>query len=276
MEKVILTGMSGAGKTTALRALEDIGYFCVDNLPPVLFSDVFAACAAKDCDRVAICADVRGASFFAELAAALTLHKDARILFLDARAEALLNRYRAVRRAHPLEKDGMTADAVAREATLLAPVKTLARVVDTSETTDKQLRQLVYDLFSDPSDEAAAVTLVSFGFKRGVPACDMLLDVRFLPNPYHDPALKSKTGLSEGVKAYVFSDGAAQTYVDGIGGVILKMLPKYAENVKSALVVAVGCTGGRHRSVAVAEALRAVFAANGVTAKAAHRDLFVD
>ena len=284
MEFVIITGMSGAGKSQAATFMEDMGYFCVDNLPVPLIGK-FAELgmdSSGEYDRVALVTDVRaGASFdgllrvLDELTAAQCPHS---ILFVDASDDTIIKRYKESRRSHPLlDEAGTLEAAIEAERKQLKPLMERAEhVIDTSDLSTTKLRKTLNDLFLQGRERSGSMQVVvtSFGFKHGIlRTADLLFDVRFLPNPYYVPQLRSRNGLDEDVRSYVFSNGQAGELVERLEGLLDFLLPSYVEEGKSSLVIGIGCTGGHHRSVAVAHALATYIAERGYTVAEDHRDL---
>ena len=261
---VVITGFSGAGKSTAMAAFEDEGYFCVDNLPSEMIGslvDLLAHTGSKVA-YAAIVSDVRAGSYFEGLAAVLDrlaqLGVSHRVIFLEASEEALQTRYKETRRRHPLSPDGSVADGIRREREALAPLRERAdAVIDTSGITASQLRRKLADeLLPTNTPGRLAVTFESFGFKYG-PARDpdLMFDVRFLPNPHYEPSLRPLTGRDPRVVEFIDRDGALSAFYARLHPLLDYLLPQYIAEGKSHLVVAVGCTGGRHRSVAIAQSL---------------------
>ncbi|HYV16487.1 MAG TPA: RNase adapter RapZ [Conexibacter sp.] len=259
---VVITGFSGAGKSTAMAAFEDEGYFCVDNLPPEMIrslAELFMHEGSK-VERAAVVSDARGGSYFAGLVAVLTELQRAgvsnRVLFLEADEQTLLTRYQETRRRHPLSPGGSVVDGIARERELLAPVRARADVViETTGLTSAMLRRKLADaLLPTRMPGRLAVTVQSFGFKHG-PArdADLLFDVRFLPNPHYEPQLRPLTGRDPEVAAFIDRDGALEAFYERLTPMLDYLLPQYVAEGKSHLSIAIGCTGGRHRSVAIAE-----------------------
>jgi RNase adapter protein RapZ len=277
---VIVTGVSGAGKSTALRSLEDQGYFCVDNLPTILAPEVVEVCAQGGITRVALGIDVRALSFLGAIATALdALAKrpgSFDVLYCDASDEAILRRFSETRRPHALASEGTGAfavlDGVRIERERLAPLKARATsVIDTTHLSVHDLRRRVFEQFSGPQGvtKRMAVRFVSFGFKYGAPVdADLIFDVRFLSNPYFVKALKPLSGLSEEVRSFVLSIPDAQEFLGHIEKLLAFVIPKYALEGKSYLTIGIGCTGGRHRSVVVTEELSRRFGSALL-----HRDL---
>lgn len=286
MEFVILTGMSGAGKTNALHALEDIGYYCVDNLPPLLLGTFYELCvnsADTRMKKVAIVADARSGQMFAEMDGVINdlrmAGKQFRILFLDAKPDTLLNRYKETRRKHPLsnEVSGKSVEnALELESELLKGIKASADcVIDTTCMTLNQLKERVTTLYSSEQESHMQVTVVSFGFKYGIPReADLVIDVRCLPNPYYVEELKSLTGLDEEVREYVMQYDISDEFMRRLFDFIDYSIPLYRKEGKYELVIGIGCTGGKHRSVTVARALNAHLMEDGERSSIHHRDIW--
>jgi UPF0042 nucleotide-binding protein len=272
--------MSGAGRSTATRALEDIGWFVVDNLPPTLMTNVVDYVAQRTGSRkVAVVADVRGGQLFEELRDSLTAIKqaghDLRVLFLEAGDEALVRRYESSRRPHPLQRDDSLLGAVQRERRLLSDLRADADlVVDTSNLNVHELRRSIEGSFGDDEHVALRATVMSFGFKYGIPVdADLVADLRFLPNPYWDPELKELTGLNEQVNDFVVGSDQAQEFLSKYAELINLVEDGYLREGKRFVTIAMGCTGGKHRSVAMAENLSARLVKSGVEVRVVHRDL---
>jgi RNase adapter protein RapZ len=279
---VIITGFSGAGKSTAMAAFEDEGYFCVDNLPSEMIRslvDLFMHDGSKVV-RAAVVSDVRGGTYFEGLAAMLDDLRDTgvkhRVLFLEADEQTLQTRYKETRRRHPLAPTGSVTDGIARERTALAAVRERADVViDTGGLTAAELRRKLADeLLPTRSPGRLAVTFESFGFKYGpVRDPDLMFDVRFLPNPYYEPTLRPLTGHDESVVQFINRDGALDRFYDHLLPLLDYLLEQYLAEGKAHLVVGLGCTGGRHRSVAIAEHLAARYQDSKVyVVEVVHRD----
>ena len=285
MEFVIISGMSGAGKTTALHVLEDIGYYCVDNIPSSLLTTLYDLCRSSSDDsmkRVAVVVDVRGNENYKQMSEQIedfkNTHTDVKLLFFDAKTDVLIVRFKETRRKHPLAerlKDGSVADAVDMEKALLETVKRHADYhIDTTYLSSKELRERVMSLFRVGTTEGLTLTFMSFGFKYGLPLeADMVLDVRCLPNPFYIPELKPLTGNDQAVRDYVLSSPDTQ----GLLQYALKLLdftvPLYRKEGKSELVVGVGCTGGKHRSVTIAMQFEEHFRELGYRCAISHRDI---
>ncbi|GAB7189689.1 RNase adapter RapZ [Kineococcus sp. NUM-3379] len=280
-ELVIITGMSGAGRSTAGKALEDLGWYVVDNLPPQMLEPLaeLAGRAARSVPRIAVVVDVRGRSFFAELQGALgTLdarNVSPRILFLDASDEALVRRFEGVRRPHPLQGEGRIVDGIAAERELTSDLRARADIVlDSSALNVHQLGAKVAALFEGERSQDLRVTVMSFGFKYGTPAdAEHVADVRFLPNPHWEPELRPLTGRDAPVSRYVLDAEGALPFLERYGSALEPVLAGYRRENKRFATVALGCTGGKHRSVALAEELGARLATTGVPVRVLHRDL---
>jgi RNase adapter protein RapZ len=280
---VVITGFSGAGKSTAMAAFEDEGYFCVDNLPPEMIRslvDLFMHEGSKVA-RAAVVSDARGGSYFEGLASMLedlrTSGLRHRVLFLEADEQALLTRYKETRRRHPLAPAGSVADGIRRERELLAPVRARADVViNTGPLTAAMLRRKLTDeLLPSKTPGRLAITFQSFGFKYGPSRdADVLFDVRFLPNPHYEPDLRPLTGADPRIVEYINRDGALDTFYEHLHPMLDYLLPQYVGEGKAHLVVAIGCTGGRHRSVAIALHLAERYAGQpGYVVDVLHRDV---
>lgn len=278
MQLVVVTGLSGAGRSTALRVLEDLGFYCVDNLPPQMVPEVLSLTQhAGEWKRVGFGIDVRGGTFLENagevLDALVKRGLDVRVLFLEASEQTLVRRFSESRRPHLLARDGDVHAAIRSEHERLAPLRSRAsHIVDTSDLNVHQLRKRMVELVSGMPNGATMVTrLVSFGFKYGLPFdADIVFDVRYLPNPHFVPELKPKTGRDADVASYVLESEPGRELLEDLGGLLTKLLPRYAAEGKAYLTVAIGCTGGRHRSVAMVEALGKRLSSEHVAI--AHRD----
>ena len=280
IDVILVTGMSGAGRSTATRALEDMGWFVVDNLPPTLMINVVDYVLQRTgSHKVALVADVRGGQLFDELHESLSIIKaaghDVRVLFLEAGDEALIRRYESSRRPHPLQRDESLLGAVQRERELLRDLRADADIViDTSNLNVHELRRSIENSFGDDEHYALRATIMSFGFKYGIPVdADLVADMRFLPNPYWDPELKELTGLDAPVNDYVVGFPTAQEFLTKYAELLDIVEDGYLREGKRFLTIAMGCTGGKHRSVAMAENLSARLVKNGVEVRVVHRDL---
>lgn len=286
MEFVILTGLSGAGKTNALHAMEDNGFYCVDNLPPLLLDTFYDLCENSTDNRmkrVAVVADARSGEMFAEIADVLQKAKlDGRrfkILFLDAKLDTLVIRYKETRRKHPLLGEmvsGSTEEAVELEDELMKAVREMADyVIDTTFMQPAQLKERVTTLFSGDIHDSLLVTFVSFGFKYGIPMeADLIFDVRCLPNPFYVPELKPLTGLDEAVVDYVMSFDVSRQFMQKLSDFIDFSIPLYKQEGKSEVVIGIGCTGGKHRSVTVARLLNTHLIERSQKSSTHHRDIW--
>jgi len=281
VQMVIITGMSGAGKTVAIQSFEDLGYFCVDNLPPTLlpkFLELMKESGSK-MNKVALVMDLRGREFFDSLFEALDdLAENAwltpHILFLDAKDSTLVTRYKETRRSHPLASKGLPLEGIGLERELLEELKGRAQLIyDTSELKPRELREKILQQFSTSVEHTFTVNVTSFGFKYGIPIdADLVFDVRFLPNPHYIDHMRPKTGLQEEVSSYVLKWNETQKFLEKLQDLLTFMLPYYKREGKSQLVVAIGCTGGQHRSVTLAEYI-ANYYKNDYHTQVSHRDI---
>jgi len=261
---VIITGMSGAGKTVAIQSFEDLGFFCVDNLPPTLlpkFLELMKESGNK-MNKVALVMDLRGREFFDHLFKALDDLVESswvtpQILFLEADDETLVRRYKETRRKHPLAKEGLPLEGIQNERDLLADLKGRAQIIyNTSQKKPRELREKILTQFSANNKTIFTVNVMSFGFKHGIPIdADLVFDVRFLPNPHYIDHMRPKTGLDEEVSSYVLKWAETQKFLEKVTDLLSFMLPHYKREGKAQLVIAIGCTGGQHRSVYAADAL---------------------
>ncbi len=284
-ELVIITGMSGAGRTEAMHVFEDLGYFCIDNLPASLIDNVLGLPDLPgqnhDQRRIAIVCDARNGDLFAGLSGEMRkLSEDGvdyRILFLDAADDKLIARYKSSRRRHPLCEDGSTiGQGIQRERSLLFAIREAAHhVVDTTDMLPQQLRSTIRSLFASGEErKGLAVTVYSFGFKHGAALdADVVMDVRFLPNPYYEPDLRFLTGLDKPVRDYVMYRGETEEFLTRWEALLDVVMPGYVAEGKQQLAIAIGCTGGQHRSVAIAEATGNYLKSKGYRVSIAHRDL---
>jgi RNase adapter protein RapZ len=283
VELVLITGHSGAGKSEAIAAFEDGGYFCVDNLPPRLIGSLgeLFRHEGSGVERAAVVSDVRGGEYFDDLVQVLgELGSDGlepTLLFLEADEETLLDRYKETRRRHPLAPEGRIVDGIRAERELLAPLRERADVVmDTSDLTGAMLRRrIAEEMLGQHEGGKLALTLLTFGFKNGPPRdADLTLDVRFLPNPHYVDELRPLTGLDEAVREYVESGTLAGEFYGRLLPLLEFLVPAYVDEGKTHLTIAVGCTGGRHRSVAVADRIRrALERRDDVVVRVKHRDV---
>ena len=282
-EVLILTGMSGAGRSTVAHALEDLGWYVVDNLPPTLLSDLIKQGVKSEIKSLAVVVDVRGGKFFDELASSLAELKKSganfRVAFLDASDQALVQRFESTRRPHPLQGKGRIVDGIAAEREKLQDLLAQADVViDTSNLNVHQLEKRTTEIFAQGLTQSVRVNVLSFGYKYGIPVdADLVLDCRFIPNPHWIPELRPLTGLDDKVKVNVLSNAGVAEFVQSYVSVINQMLPGYLREGKKYLTVAIGCTGGRHRSVSVAREIASALDGERdgftVSAHASHRDV---
>jgi len=279
---IIITGMSGAGKTIAVQSLEDLGFFCVDNLPPVLipkFAELIEQSNGK-IGKVALVIDLRGREFFAALSESLnyiknhyTIHSE--ILFLDSSDSVLVQRYKESRRRHPLAPEGMPLDGIRLERQMLDDLKTSAtQIIDTSIIKPAQLKEKIISSFSHLESNRLSINVTSFGFKYGIPIdADLIFDVRFLPNPHYIDTLRPHTGQDSDVYEYVMKWPETQAFLTKLLDMLHFLIPHYRNEGKSQVIIGIGCTGGKHRSVAISEYLgRMLGASETETVRVSHRD----
>jgi UPF0042 nucleotide-binding protein len=282
LEMTIISGLSGAGKSEAVATFEDMGYFCIDNLPPQMLPrvvDLFALEGSR-VDRVALVFDVRGGKYFEQLGEALTFLRDSgiayRLLFLEASDEALVARYQSSRRPHPLSQLSLL-EGIQTERNLLSALREIADVVlDTSNLTPRELRRRLEEtLLSEELSGQLFVSLLSFGYKFGLPdEADLVLDARFLPNPHWIPELRLLTGQDAAVKEYVLERPGAQEFLDKVADLLRFLAPRFLSEQKRRVVLAIGCTGGRHRSVTLTESLQTLLSSEALlVTSVSHRDL---
>jgi UPF0042 nucleotide-binding protein len=278
---IILTGLSGAGKSQAIRALEDLGYFCVDNLPTTLIPTLAKLAIRGDLEKVAIVVDVREREFLSSFPGIFRRLKSVRrlnpvLIFLEASTTALVRRFSETRRPHPLAPGRSASEGIRTEQARMAPIRALAgEIVDTSDMTVHELRHFFMGLSRDRSPAGLVVTLLSFGYKHGVPMdADLMFDVRCLPNPHFVPALRRRTGRDRAVAAFMERDPLTREFMERLEHYLRFVLPHYVAEGKTYLTVAIGCTGGRHRSVMIAERIRrALGNLSGARVRVRHRDI---
>ena len=281
MKIVIVSGMSGAGKSSAIKAMEDAGFYCVDNMPPKLIPAFAEVCGQSngEIEKVGLVVDMRSGNMFNQLPDVLEKLRaksiDYDILFLEASDEVLVSRYKQTRRSHPLAPDGGVSEGIAKERKLLESIRKSAEyIIDTSSLTTLQLKEEVNKIFLKGSEyKSMVIKIESFGFKHGIPYdADLVFDVRFLPNPFYIPELKAKTGLNHEVSSYVFSFKQTGVFVKQLEEMISFLIPQYMEEGKTELVIGIGCTGGKHRSVAIAEELYKYISKTDYRTVIKHRD----
>ncbi|TAA71952.1 RNase adapter RapZ [Planococcus salinarum] len=280
-ELVVITGMSGAGKTVAIQSFEDLGFFTIDNLPPALLLTFIKLMrdSGKSMKRVAAVMDLRGGDFFDSLVDAIdNLSKEPKvsitILFLDADNQTLVSRYKETRRSHPLSPGGLVLGGIKKERDMLIDLQGRAKYIyNTSQISPKELKEKIISDFSTQTSNVFTVNVVSFGFKHGIPIdADLVFDVRFLPNPYYIEELNPLSGLDEPVSSYVLQWNETQVLIEKLTDLLQYMIPRYKNEGKAQLVIAFGCTGGQHRSVTLAEYYGKLFAENNKTI-ITHRDV---
>jgi RNase adapter protein RapZ len=286
MRFVIITGLSGAGKSQAIRCLEDLGYFCVDNLPATLIPKFADACSQTDgkIDKIALVIDIRGGKFFDDLFQSLNYFKDQgfkyEILFLDANDETLIKRFKESRRKHPLAPDGRILNGITMERSRLKEAKDRANnIIDTTKLSPRELRDKLTSIYSDEGqiENELIITVLSFGFKYGIPVdSDLVLDVRFLPNPFYIPELKPFSGNDKPVRDYVFSFEETDIFTNKLEDMVQFLLPHYLKEGKRQLIISIGCTGGRHRSVSIANEMYQRLLKRGHKVNIDHRDINED
>jgi UPF0042 nucleotide-binding protein len=280
-ELLVITGMSGAGRSTAAHVMEDLGWYVVDNLPPLLMASLaeLTGRASPAVARLAVVVDVRGRSFFRDLQRALDAPElrdtSTRLLFLDATDETLVRRFESVRRPHPLQGDGTVLDGIRRERGLLANLRgTADTVLDTSRLNVHELSMKIREAYAEQGGPAMRLTLMSFGFKYGLPLdADHVADVRFLPNPYWVPELKPLTGRDGAVSRYVLAQEGAEDFLVRYASALQPVLAGYVRENKRYATIAIGCTGGKHRSVALVQELASRLRSPAVAVNTLHRDL---
>lgn len=281
MRFVMITGMSGAGKTQVMHVLEDMGYYCIDNMP-LVFLVPFAKMCFKETNKfenVAIVVDIRGGDMFDEIGGALKeldqQNFPYEILFLEARESILVKRYKETRRKHPLSMNGTIEDGIMRERERLAYLRGQAtHIIDTSRLLTRELKQIILDIYGETEENYFRIQVESFGFKYGIPRdADLVFDVRFLPNPFYIDALKERNGTEECVRDFVMKYDQSREFLTKLDDMLTMLIPHYMEEGKSELVIAIGCTGGRHRSVAIAEAIHKKLSSKNFNSIIRHRDM---
>jgi UPF0042 nucleotide-binding protein len=277
---LIITGLSGAGKTQTVNCLEDIGYYCVDNLPPALLTKFVELGIQSEgkIDKVALVMDARGGDFFLDLSRALKEleqgHLQYQILFLEASDEVLVRRFKESRRKHPLSGRWRLLEAIQIEKTMLEELRGQANVViDTSNTSSRELREKLISLYGEQSLNGFSINVVSFGYKMGIPLdSDLVIDVRFLPNPFYDPVMKTMTGMDPPVRDYVMKSTVTQAFNRRFLSLLKYLIPHYIKEGKTNLALSIGCTGGQHRSVVLAEHISQELNEMGYNVLVKHRD----
>lgn len=278
---VIISGMSGAGKTVAVQSFEDMGYFCIDNMPPSLLEKFSELLRQSDkIDKVALVIDIRSREFYDKALSIFADFEDiesmrTRVLFLDATDSELVARYKETRRSHPLAMDGRLIDGINHERELLLPIRERAElVIDTTDLSPRQLREKIFKEFEEKDEDVFHIVMMSFGFKYGLPIdADDVMDVRFLPNPYYLPKLRTQTGLQAPVADYVFDKDVTKKFYQQYLDLLKNIIPGYQQEGKTSLTIAIGCTGGQHRSVAIAQRLGNDLRQAGYPVNIVHRDI---
>lgn len=276
----VITGLSGSGKTLALHFFEDRGFFAVDNLPAVLLPQFAEVCGKKGIKKIAVVVDLRGGEFLNSLPSALAAvkkrHFDPEILFLEANDETLVRRFSETRRKHPLSPNGRILDGIKKERRLLRHLRGMsAKIINTSDYSSQELRKELQSLyFASKNGKALNVSILSFGYKFGIPLdADLVFDVRFIPNPYYEKPLKNLTGLNPRVKQFVLGKPAAKQFLDFVFPFLDYAVPEYVKEGKHHLTLAVGCTGGRHRSIVLADAIHKHLTETKTPSRILHRDI---
>lgn len=284
MKFIIITGLSGSGKSEAMKALEDMGFYCVDNLPPTLIPKFAELCYQSNStiDKVALGIDVRGRKFFEALHESLSaLRKDKypfEVLYLDCADDILLKRYKMTRRNHPLAINRQIPEGIKMERAILEPLKEIADcIIDTSNMKPKDLKEEISKIYANGEvNNNLTISVVSFGFKHGIPAdSDLVFDVRFLPNPYYVDELRSKTGEDQDVRDYVMNSDISNKFYEKLLDMINFLVPQYIEEGKHHLVISIGCTGGRHRSVTISNLISDELMKQGYRVVKKHRDFML-
>jgi len=277
--------MSGAGKTTALKIFEDAGFHCVDNLPPSFIEQFVTLCTERDMgiSQIALGLDIRGGKMFNDLSCSLKnldeMEIDYSILFLDSHNDILLKRYKESRHLHPLAQNDLISVGIAKERALVEDVREKAtHIIDTSHILPRHLKEKILDIFTTQTNTSRLlINVISFGFKYGIPKeCDKVFDVRFLPNPFYNPALKSMSGLDAPVRDFVMNHDISNRFLESLLGMLHFLIPHYVSEGKSQLIIGIGCTGGRHRSVALTEELQRTLSLQEYPAVAYHNDIDKD
>lgn len=284
MKFTIVTGLSGAGRSSALRRLEDLGYYCVDNLMPELIPSFACLCQTDThrCDKVAVAVDMRMGDFFDSIYETIDLLKEMEltldILFLDASDEALVKRFKEVRRVHPVSGSGEILNGVHAERLKLQQLKDMANhVIDTSNYSVMKLKRIIDEIYSAPDDNRLLISILSFGYKRGIPLdADMVFDMRFIENPFYVEGMRQQSGLDEEVRNFVLAHEQAQFFLEELTKLVPRLAPSFISEDKKQLVIGIGCTGGMHRSVAMAEELFRRLKEMDMRVTLEHRDISLE
>jgi RNase adapter protein RapZ len=282
---MIITGMSGAGRSLVAKYMEDMGFFCVDNLPPSLIPKFAEIClqGQSGMSRIALVIDIRGGELLNDLFPALDLLKQAGItygmLFMEASDNVLIKRYKETRRTHPLAPEGRLMEGITQERETLQEIKEKANyIIDTSNLTPRQLKEEIINIVDKGRKfKGMIINVISFGFKYGIPIdCDLVFDVRFIPNPYYIEEMKKHTGKDSSVRNFVLKSDETKEFIDKFKDMLFFLIPNYIKEGKSQLVIGIGCTGGRHRSVAIAEKIHEILSKNQYSTVIHHRDIYMD
>ena len=285
MRFIVITGISGAGKSLVAHYLEDAGFFCIDNLPPLLIPKISEICAQsyRKMDKIALVIDIRGGELLNDLFPALDAlageGHTIEILFMEASDKVVIKRYKETRRSHPLAQEGRLLKAISEERRVLQKIKDKADyVIETTNLTPRQLKDAITGIIGkDSTFQGLIINIISFGFKYGVPIeCDLILDVRFIPNPYYIESMKKHTGKNESVKEFVLKKPETIEFLDKLNSMLDFLIPNYVKEGKSQLVIGIGCTGGRHRSVAIADELHRSLIGKSLSCVIEHRDIEKD
>ncbi len=285
MRFVIVTGLSGAGKSQVVKCLEDLGFFCVDNLPPSLIPKFAEICfqSSGKMDKIALIIDIRGGELFKDIFPGLAAIKEAgfsyEILFLEASDDVLIKRFKESRRTHPLAPEGRLIKAIKEERAILQDIKNQANhIIDTSTLTPRQLKEEIASIYVEgKAFEGLIISIISFGFKYGIPIdCDLVFDVRFIPNPYYISSMKKLTGKHETVKEFVLKAKETIEFIEKLSSMLEFLIPNYIKEGKSQLVIGIGCTGGKHRSVAIADSIYRILIDKQHRVVIEHRDIDKD
>lgn len=281
MKFVIVTGLSGSGKSETMRALEDMGFYCVDNLPPALITKFAELCYQPNSsiDKVALGIDIRGRKFFKELHESLNYLQSQgyhyEMLYLECADDVLLKRYKMTRRNHPLSIDVQIPEGIKMERRIMEPLKEVSNcIIDTTNMKPKDLKEEISKIYSVGEENLnLTISVVSFGFKHGIPTdCDLMFDVRFLPNPYYEEELRPKTGDEQDVRDYVMNSKVSEEFYEKLKDMIEFLIPQYIEEGKHHIVIGIGCTGGRHRSVTISNLIYEELSKKGYRVVKKHRD----
>lgn len=285
MRFIIITGMSGAGKSHVIKYMEDLGFYCVDNIPPALIPKFAEIClqGSSKMEDIAMVIDIRGGELLKDFFPSLNALKESgihyEIIFLEASDDVLIKRFKESRRAHPLAPEGRLIRAIKEERSVMQGIKAKSNhIVDTSNLSTKQLKEEIANIFKEDTDyEGLIISVISFGFKYGLPIdCDLVFDVRFIPNPYYIESMKRLSGKNDAVKDFVLNSSETSTFMEKLTDMLEFLIPNYIREGKSHLVIGIGCTGGRHRSVTIADSLHNILEGKQHRVVVEHRDIDKD